>query len=91
MAQPGSSHEFVLTEVYRVSPSLPLQTRRLGNCADGRAVSWPSQYLYGRRNKLQGLVLKTGVAEVRFLGAFQGLVVDIDKNIFSRAYIRIEG
>ncbi|PNF21606.1 hypothetical protein B7P43_G12571 [Cryptotermes secundus] len=63
VAQPGSSHEFVLTEVYRVSPSLPLQTRRLGNCADGRAVSWPSQYLYGRRNKLQGLVLKTGVAE----------------------------
>jgi hypothetical protein len=84
VAQPGNSHEFVLTEVYRVSPSLPLQTHRLDNCTVGGAVSWPWQHFYGRRNKLQGLVLKTGVTEVRF-------AVNIDKNIFSMAYIRLGG
>jgi hypothetical protein len=91
VAQPGNSHEFVLTEMYRVSPSLPLQTHRLDNCTDGGAVSWPSQHFYGRRNKLQGLVLKTGVVEVRFLGTFQRLTVNIDTNFFSRAYIRLGG
>jgi hypothetical protein len=31
VAQPESDHVVVLTEVYRVSPTLPLQTYRFGN------------------------------------------------------------
>jgi hypothetical protein len=77
VAQPGDNHAFLLTEVYRVSPSLPLQTYRLGNWAAGGVVTWPTQHFYERRNKLQGLVLKTGVTKVSFLGAFQRLTLDI--------------
>jgi hypothetical protein len=79
VAQAGSSREFVLTEVYRVSPSLPLQTHWIGNCTDGRAVSWSSLHFYERRNKLNGLVLRTGVIEVRFMSTFQSFTVDIDR------------
>lgn len=51
-------YQAALTEVYRVSPSLPLQARRLGNLAP------PSdQNLYRRRNSLQGLVFRAVIQE----------------------------
>jgi hypothetical protein len=84
VAQPAGTDEFVLTEVFRVTPSLPLQMRRLGKYSDGRPMSWPSLHCCGRRDKLQGLVLKTGVIEVGFLVTFRRLTLDIDTNIFSR-------
>lgn len=56
-----------LTEVYRVSPTYPLQTCLFGNwTADGRLIG-PTLGFYKRRNNLQGLVLKTGTVQVRTL------------------------
>jgi hypothetical protein len=49
---------FTLTEVYRVSPSLPLQTRRRRNLA-----SLNNRNLYRRRDNLQGLVVRSVVHE----------------------------
>jgi len=47
-------YQVVLTEVYRVSSSLPLQVYRLGK------LNSPSdQNLYTRRSNLQGLVLRS--------------------------------
>jgi hypothetical protein len=54
VVQPQSDHVFVLTEVYRVSPTLPLQTYCFGNWPPGGGLTWPSQSLYRRRNNLQG-------------------------------------
>jgi len=54
VAQPQSDHIVVLTEVYRVSPTLPLQIYRCGNWTAGGGLTWPSQGLYKRRNNLQG-------------------------------------
>ena len=54
MAQPQSDHVVLLTEVYRVSPTLPLQTYRFGNWTAGGGLTWPSQSLYLRRNNLNG-------------------------------------
>jgi hypothetical protein len=54
VAQPQRDHVFVLTEVYRVSPTFPLQTYRFGNWTAGGGLTWPSQGLYRRRNNLQG-------------------------------------
>jgi hypothetical protein len=60
VAQTEGDHVFVLTEVYRVSPSLPLQTYRFGNWTPGGGLTWPSRGFYQRRNNLQGITLKTG-------------------------------
>jgi hypothetical protein len=60
VAQPQSDHVLVLTEVYRVNPTLPLQTYRFGNwTAGGGGLTWPSQGLYRRRNNIQGNNLRT--------------------------------
>jgi hypothetical protein len=59
VAQPDD-HDVVLTEVYRVSPTLPLQTYCFGNWTPHGGLTWPSQGFYQRRNNLQGLTLKTG-------------------------------
>jgi len=47
VAQPQSDHVDVLTEVYRVSPTLPLQTYCFGNWTAGGSLAWPSQSLAG--------------------------------------------
>jgi hypothetical protein len=52
VAQPQCDHVVVLTEVYRVNPTLPLQTYRFGNWTAGGGLTWPSQGLYRRRNNL---------------------------------------
>jgi hypothetical protein len=58
VAQPQSDHVVVLTEVYRVSPTLPLQTYSFGNWTVGGGLTWPSQGLYRRRNNLQGHIIQ---------------------------------
>ena len=64
VAQPQSDHVIVLTEVYRVSPTLPLQTYRFGNWTSGGALTWSSQGLYTRRNNLKGHNIQTAYAYV---------------------------
>ena len=65
VAQPKSDHVVMLTEVYRVSPKLPLQTYRFGNWTAGGGLTWPSQGLYKRRNNLQGIELTAGRWQVK--------------------------
>jgi hypothetical protein len=60
VAQPEDDQVVGLTEVYRVSPTLPLQTYRFGNWTPGGGLAWPSLKRYQRRNHLHGIVLKTG-------------------------------
>jgi hypothetical protein len=60
VAQPGSDNVVGLTEVYRVRPTLPLQTYRFGNWTPGGGLTWPSRGFYQRRNSLLGITLKTG-------------------------------
>jgi hypothetical protein len=66
VAQPEDDHVVVLTEVYRVSPTLPLQTFPFGNWTPASGLNWPSQGFYDRRNNLQGLALKAGFKFVSF-------------------------
>jgi hypothetical protein len=54
VAQPQRDQVIVLTEVYRASPKLPLQTYRFGNWTAGGGLTCPSQGLYKRRNNVQG-------------------------------------
>jgi hypothetical protein len=65
VAQPQNDHFFVLTEVYRVSPTLPLQTYRFGNWTAGGGLNWPSQGLYTRRNNLQGHTIRVTHLKVK--------------------------
>jgi len=65
VAQPQVDHVVVLTEVYRVSPTLPLQTYSFGNWTAGGRFTWPSQGLYSRRNKLKGLTIQATRLNVR--------------------------
>jgi hypothetical protein len=64
VAQREDHHIIVLTEVYRVSPSLPLQTYRFGNWTQRGGLTCVSVGLYQRRNGLQGAVLKTAIKGV---------------------------
>jgi hypothetical protein len=54
----------ILTEVYHVSPALPLQTYRFGKWSPHVGVSWPSLPFYQRRRSLQNTVLRAGVLQV---------------------------
>jgi hypothetical protein len=65
VAQHQSDHVVVLTEVYRVSPTLPLQTYRFGNWTAGGGLTWPSQGLYTRRKNLNGLTIQATYLNVR--------------------------
>jgi len=64
VAQPQSDHVVVLTEVYRVSPTLPLQTYCFGNWTAGNGLPWPSESLYRRRNNLQGHTIRAAHIKV---------------------------
>ena len=65
VAQPQSDHVVVLTEVYRVSPTFPLQTNRFGNWTAGGGLTWPSQGLYTKRNNLNGHIIPATHLNVR--------------------------
>ncbi|XP_021923388.1 probable glutamate receptor [Zootermopsis nevadensis] len=58
VAQPEDDHAVGLTEVYRVSPTLPLQTYRFGNWTPARSPTWPSTNFLLRRSNLQGCVIR---------------------------------
>ena len=58
VAQPQSDQVVVLTEVYRISPTLPLQTYRFGNWTAGGGLTWPSQGFYSRRKNLMGFTIQ---------------------------------
>jgi hypothetical protein len=64
VAQPEHGHGVALTEVYRVSPTLPLQTYRFGRWTAAGGLTWPSQGLYRRRNNLDGISLRLGALKV---------------------------
>ena len=55
----------ILTELYRVSPTYPLQTYLFGNWTAERGLSVSTVGFYKRRNNLKGLVMKTGTVQVR--------------------------
>jgi hypothetical protein len=65
VAQPQSDHVVMLTEVYRVSPAMPLQIYRFGNWTAGGDLTWPSEGLYSRRNNLEGLTIEATHLSVR--------------------------
>jgi hypothetical protein len=65
VAQKERDNVVVLTEVYRVKTSLPLQTYRFGHwTAHGGLICAPMG-LYQRRNRLNGAVLNAAVKKVR--------------------------
>jgi hypothetical protein len=66
VAQPQDGDVVVLTEVYRVRPTLPLQTYRFGNWSPGGGLTWPSQGFYQRRSNLHGMVLRLGALRVAY-------------------------
>jgi len=55
----------ILTELYRVSPTYPLQSYLFGNWTAERGLSVSTVGFYKRRNNLQGLVMKTGTVQVQ--------------------------
>jgi hypothetical protein len=65
VAQPQTDHAVVLTEVYRVSPTLPLQTYSFGNWTAGGGFTWPSQGLYRKRNNLQRHTIRAAHVNLR--------------------------
>ena len=65
VAQPQSDHVVVLTEVYRVSPTLPLQTYRFGNWTASGGITWPLQGFYTRRKNLRGFKIQATHLSVR--------------------------
>jgi hypothetical protein len=65
VAQPQSDHVVLLTEVFRVSSTLPLQTYCFGNWTAGGGLNWPSQGLYTRRNNLQGHTIRVTQLQVK--------------------------
>jgi hypothetical protein len=67
VAQPEGDNAVGLTEVYRVGPTLPLQTYRFGNWTPGGGLTWPSKSFLHRRNNLQGLDLDVAVNNVIIL------------------------
>ena len=64
VAQPQNDHIVVLNEVYRVSPTLPLQTYCFGNWTVGGGLTWHSQGFYMRRKNLKGLTFQAIKANV---------------------------
>ena len=65
VAQPQSEHVVLLTEVYRVSPTLPLQTYCFGNWTAGGGLSRHLQDFYLRRKNLNGLTIQATHLNVR--------------------------
>jgi hypothetical protein len=76
VAQPQGDYVVVLTEVYRVSPKLPLQTYSFGNWTAADGLTWPSQGLYRRRNNLNGNVI-------------QGTRLNVSRNMFNMRQIKV--
>jgi hypothetical protein len=65
VAQQQSDHVVVLTEVYRVSPTLPLKSHHFGNWTDNSGLTRTSQGFYMRRKTLKGLTIPATLLSVR--------------------------
>jgi hypothetical protein len=65
VAQPQSDHVVVLTEVYRVSPTLPLQTYRFSNWTAGGGLNRHLEDVYTRRKNLKGFTIQATQLNVR--------------------------
>jgi hypothetical protein len=74
VAQPQRNHVVVLTEVYRVSPTLSLQTYCFRNWTAGGGLSWLSQGLYRRRKNLNGHII-------------QGTRISVSRNLLNLSYL----
>ena len=88
VAQPQSDHVVMLTEVYRVSPTLPLQTCRFGNWTAGGGLTWPSQSLYTRRKNLKGHTIQATELSVSedFYDMWNALIIYIKHSNTVRSY-----
>jgi hypothetical protein len=64
VVQPANDDAAVLTEVYRISASLPLQTHPFGTWSPGDGLTCSDVSFYQRRDNLQGLVLRTAFVKV---------------------------
>jgi hypothetical protein len=60
-----SDHIIVLTEVYCVNPTLPLQTYCFGNWTAGGGLTCPSQGLFMSRKNLKGFTIQAICLSVR--------------------------
>jgi hypothetical protein len=67
VVQPAGDEGAILTEVYRVSPSFPLQKHRFGTWSAGDGLFCTDKGFYQRRDDLQGLALKTASLKVSVL------------------------
>jgi hypothetical protein len=70
VSQPKCNHVVLLTEVYRVSPTLPPQTYRFGKWTAVGGLTWPSQGFNTRRKNLKGLTIqaiKTNICGILYL------------------------
>jgi len=67
VVQPAVDEGAILTEVYRVRPSFPLQKYRFGTWSAVDGLFCTDKGLYQRRDNLQGLALKTGFLKVSVL------------------------
>jgi hypothetical protein len=65
VAQPQIDHIVLLTEVYRVSPTLPLQTYRFDTWIAGSDLKRHLQDFYMRRKNLKGLTIQATHLNVR--------------------------
>ena len=64
-----------LSEVYRVSPSHPLQYHQFATWSPGEGLVRTSSSLYRRRNNLQGMILKTGFKKVGFIQVYIQIIM----------------
>jgi len=80
VVQPAGDEGAVLTEVYRVRPSSPLQKYHFGTWSAVDGLFCTDKSLYQRRDNLQGLALKTAFLKVSVLAHS----VRIDNSAFER-------
>ncbi|XP_069672059.1 glutamate receptor-like [Periplaneta americana] len=59
VAEFNGARNVILTELYRISPSFPLQRNRYGKWTPHGGLDLANDVLYSRRNNLQGLLFRT--------------------------------
>lgn len=67
VVQPAGDRGAILTEVYRVRPSFPLQKYPFCIWSAGDGLFCTDKGFYQRRDNLQGIALKTGFLKVSVL------------------------
>lgn len=67
VVQPAADEVAILTEIYRVGPSFPLQNYPFCTWSAGAGLVCTDMDFYQRRHSLQGLTLKTAFIKVSVL------------------------